>query len=127
MLRVAETIIDGREPGMIRARGGPAFEAVDWHRLEHFILGDNNADADVVRRCLDADGARVVEMAASVSELGAPSGDSALFVLALAVSADDPATRTLAHRALPRVVRTAAHMSRFTAYVDGLAGDSVTA
>ena len=89
----------------------------DWFRLDCvLILGaDGGAfyvreqplteqNARAVTACLAEDGERVVRRVVEISTSGrAQNIDAALFVLAIAASSDDDATRTAALDALPRV------------------------
>ena len=116
--------------------GGFAFPVDDWTRLDRFlVLGSEGgsyyareraltrANAEAVRRAIVADGARVVARAVEISEEGrAPRNDPAIFVLALAAAAEDPATRRLALAAIPRICRTGTHLFRFAELVEGLRG-----
>ena len=90
--------------------GGFAFPVDDWTRLERFlILGTEGGsyyagerklsreNADVVVRCLAANGPDTVARIVAVSEAGrAPKNDPAIFALALAASSGDDATRRAA-------------------------------
>jgi 60 kDa SS-A/Ro ribonucleoprotein len=116
--------------------GGYAWALDDWGRLDRFlILGTEGgtyyvserkltiANVKAVQCCLQADGLRAVRRIVEISEAGrAPKNDPALFALALAASADDPAVRKAALDALPRVARTGTHLFHFMQYVDGLRG-----
>jgi 60 kDa SS-A/Ro ribonucleoprotein len=74
-------------------------------------------------RCIEADGARVVRTIVEVSDEGrAPKNDPAIFALALAASAADPATRKLALAALPKVCRIPTHLFHFMAFVTTFRG-----
>ncbi|GIK98783.1 MAG: 60 kDa SS-A/Ro ribonucleoprotein [Alphaproteobacteria bacterium] len=127
--------IPGRGTGLNDA-GGYGFAVDDWTRLDRFlILGAEGGtyyvgerrltreNAEAVIRCLAADGARVVARIVAVSEAGrAPKNDPAIFALAMAAGLGDEATRRLALSALPRVCRTASHLFRFAAEVEGFRG-----
>lgn len=124
-------------PGTVpNSAGGHAFPVDDWVRLDRFLmLGSESGSyyaaeraltresATAVERCIKADGPRAVARIAEVSERGrAPRNDPALFALALASAAEDPATRRLALDALPRVARTGTHLFRFAALAEGFRG-----
>lgn len=116
--------------------GGYSFAVDDWTRLERFlVLGSEGGsyyaqertltreNADSVVRCLQADGIRVVEKIAEISDAGrAPKNDPAIFALALAASLGDDATRREALKALPKVCRTGTHLFHFAQFVDGMRG-----
>jgi 60 kDa SS-A/Ro ribonucleoprotein len=116
--------------------GGYAWAVDDWTRLHRFlVLGSEGGsyyateraltaeNANAVIRCIDADGLRVVQTVAEISESGrAPKNDPALFVLALAASLGNESTRKAALAALPRVARTGTHLMHFAAFVDGQRG-----
>ncbi len=117
--------------------GGFSFAVDDWARLRRFlILGTEGGsyyaseqaltkdNAEVVIRCLKADGVRTVHEIVEISEAGrAPKNDPAIF--ALAVACTDyaaPEVRKLALASLPRVCRIGTHLFHFAAYVDGMRG-----
>lgn len=116
--------------------GGYSFAVDDWKRLDRFlILGSEGGsyyigereltrqNADVVIRCLNADGQRVVRRIIEVSRGGqAPKNDPALLALALAASLGDPTTKQLALDALLHVARIGTHLFHFAAYVDANRG-----
>jgi 60 kDa SS-A/Ro ribonucleoprotein len=116
--------------------GGFAWELDPWQRLTRFlVLGTEGGtyyiseqaltrdNAQNVLRCLAEDGPRFVQTVVDVSANGrAYKNDPAIFALALASAADDPATRRLALDALPLVARTGTHLLHYAAYVDGLRG-----
>lgn len=129
--------IPGRESEMQKNNaGGFTFTADSFTRMERFlILGSEGGtyyvgEADItkqnvdnVRACIKADGRRAVEMIVQISEAGrAPKNDPALYALAMASSADDPETRSLALAALPRVARYGTHLFSFCAYVSTMRG-----
>jgi 60 kDa SS-A/Ro ribonucleoprotein len=113
--------------------GGFVFEAGPWKQLDRFlILGQCGAtyyagerkivkeNADVIRRCLLEDGPRVVRRIVEISDAGrAPKNDPAIFALAMAAGATDPATRKAALDALPKVCRIGTHLFHFAADVGG--------
>jgi 60 kDa SS-A/Ro ribonucleoprotein len=116
--------------------GGYAWAVDDWTRLHRFlVLGSEGGsyyatervltaeNANAVLRCIAADGLRVVQTIAEISEGGrAPKNDPALFALALAAAKGDDSTRKAALAALPRVARTGTHLMHFAAFVDGQRG-----
>jgi 60 kDa SS-A/Ro ribonucleoprotein len=116
--------------------GGYAWEIDDWARLRRFlILGSEGGsyyvaewdltreNAQAVERCVRADGARAVAEIVRISEDGrAPKNDPALFALACAAGAPDPATRRAALEALPRVARTGTHLFQFATFVEQFRG-----
>ena len=123
----------GQVPG---SAGGHAGPVDDWTRLRRFlVLGSERgsydasgwsptrANAQALERCIRADGRRAVAEIVRVSDAGrAPRNDPALFGLAMAAGLGDADTRRAALDALPRVARTAAHLFRFAAFVDGFRG-----
>ena len=116
--------------------GGFAWAVDDWTRLRRFlVLGSEGGsyyasewaltreNAQVVERCLAADGPRAVAEIVGVSEEGrAPKNDPALFALAMAAGLGDEATRRAALEALPQVARTGAHLFQFATFVEGFRG-----
>ncbi len=116
--------------------GGYAFAVDDWTRLNRFlVLGAEGGsyyaaertlsldNADAVRRCIAADGARVVAEIVAVSEEGrAPKNDPALFALAMVAAFGDDEARRRALAALPQVARIGTHLFHFAEYVDGMRG-----
>ncbi len=129
--------IPGREAEMARNNaGGFVFQVDDWSRLDRFlILGSEGGtyyvkekaltrdNAEVVLRCLQADGQRVVKTIAEVSEAGrAPKNEPALFALAMAMKLGDEPTRKAAHAAFPRVVRIGTHLLHMAEYIQAFGG-----
>ena len=116
--------------------GGFAFAVDDWARLDRFlILGSEGGsyyaterkltrdNAQVVLRCLQLDGRRVVSRIAEISDQGrAPKNDAALFALAMAAKLGDVETRQAAFAALPKVARIGTHLFHFAEYVKALGG-----
>ena len=116
--------------------GGYVYALDDWARLDRFlVLGSEGGtyyaseikltreNAQAVARVIAADGAGAVARIVEISISGrAPKHDPALFALALAASAEAPATRAQALAALPRVARTGSQLQRFAEYVQGLRG-----
>jgi 60 kDa SS-A/Ro ribonucleoprotein len=109
------------------AAGGYVFAIDDWQRLRRFlILGSEGGsyyeserkltleNASCVRRCLAADGPRVVREIVEVSDLGlAPKNDPAIFALAIATKHSDNITRKLAFDSLAKVCRIGTHLFQF--------------
>lgn len=116
--------------------GGYGFVLNDWERLMRFlIIGSVGGtyyvseqtltaqNADVVIRCLKADGLRTVAMAAEVNiNNRAPKVDSQLFTLALAMKHGDLATKQAVGKVIQAVIRTGTHLLHFTAMLDNLGG-----
>ena len=125
--------------------GGFSFVISDWDRLERFlIMGSEGGtyyvgerkltrdNAKCVERCLQADGARTVQMIVDVSDEGrAAKNTPALFALAMAaacgsekqeLSQSDIETRKLALEALPKVARIGTHLFIFSQFVDAFRG-----
>ncbi len=116
--------------------GGYAWAVDDWARLRRWIvlgseggsyyageraLGFENVDA--LRACIEADGPRVVREIVAISRAGrAPKNGPALFALAMAAGAADPATRRAALDALPEVARIGTHLLQFVSYVHAFRG-----
>ncbi len=116
--------------------GGFTWQVSRWARLDRFlILGSEGGTYYVAERkltfenaqgaleCIQEDGLRVVRRVVEISEDGrAPKNQPALFVLALAASAGDEATRRAAFEALPRVARISTHLFQFMEYVQFVRG-----
>jgi len=80
-------------------------------------------NAESVRACVAADGARVVRRVVEMSEAGrAPSNDPALFVLAMCAGIGAEATRAAALAALPAVARTGTHLFHWLQYLGAFRG-----
>ncbi len=115
---------------------GYAWPVDHWTRLDRFlVLGAEGGtyyigeraltreNAHAVNACLEEDGARVVARVVEVSESGrAPKNDPALFVLAMAASANDDATRAAALAALHTVARTGTHLFHWLQYMQAFRG-----
>jgi 60 kDa SS-A/Ro ribonucleoprotein len=120
-------------PGAAGDRPG---ELAPWDRLERFlVLGTDggaysaaeheptDADAQVVARCLAADGPRTLDRIVAASSSGrAPRNDPVLFSLAMAAKLGDEPTRRAAYAALPRVCRVGAQLMRFAASAERFGG-----
>ncbi|NUR35065.1 MAG: TROVE domain-containing protein [Gemmatimonadaceae bacterium] len=116
--------------------GGYVWPVDRWTRLDRFlVLGTEGGtfyigertltveNATAVRECLAEDGARVVRRVVEISASGrAAKNDPALFVLALAASSDDAATRAAALDALPSVARTGTHLFHWLQFVKAFRG-----
>ena len=116
--------------------GGFTWALDDWARLDRFlVLGSEGGTYYVSERaltiesaksaiaCLVEDGLRVVRRVVEISRSGrAPKNDPALFVLALAASAGDDATRMAALAELPSVARTGTHLFHWLEYLKALRG-----
>ena len=130
----AEPIPDSTQ--VPNSAGGYAWAVDDWVRLDRFLIFGSERgtyyirerqltreNATAVQACLAEDGARVVRRVVEISDAGrAPKNDAALFVLALAASVDDQATRTAALAALPAVARTGTHLFHWLQYVKAFRG-----
>jgi 60 kDa SS-A/Ro ribonucleoprotein len=127
----------GREKEMIKNEaGGYVFQTDDWKRLQRFlVLGSDGGtyyvseqkltkdNADVVLRCLKADGTRTVIAINDVSVAGrAIKNDPALFALAMCASMGDEKTKKLAFEVLPAVARIPTHLFHFVQYVEQFRG-----
>lgn len=120
----------------LNGAGGFCWTVDDWQRLERFlILGCEGgtyyaperdllmSNRDALVRCLEADGPRAIRIATEISSTGrAAKNEPALFLLALALSRPDDATRAAAASALPQICRTGTHLLHFTAYLNALGG-----
>src|SRR5579871_2544657 len=116
--------------------GGYAWAVNDWTRLNRFlVLGSESSsyyaterkltveNAEAVRRCIQADGARTVQEIVNISDAGrAPKNDPALFALAMCAGLGDDTTRKAALAALPQVARIGTHLFNFSAFVEGFRG-----
>jgi 60 kDa SS-A/Ro ribonucleoprotein len=116
--------------------GGYVWELTPWQRLDRFlVLGTEGGtyyideqtltveNAQNVIALLKEDGVRVVERVAHVSVGGrAYKNDPALFVLALAFTVGDVATKRAAENALPKVARIGTHLFTFMEYVNAMRG-----
>jgi 60 kDa SS-A/Ro ribonucleoprotein len=116
--------------------GGYVWELTPWQRLDRFlVLGTEGGtyyideqtltveNAQNVIALLKEDGVRVVERVVEVSVAGrAYKNDPALFVLALAFTVGDVATKRAAENALPKVARIGTHLFTFMEYVNAMRG-----
>ena len=116
--------------------GGFVFKLDEWKQLERFlILGSEGGTFYVSERKLTAenanhvllllkkDGLRVVSVTVEMLKSGrAPKPDTAIFVLALAASQGDAATRKAALAAVPAALKTGTHLLKFVAMTNELRG-----
>lgn len=116
--------------------GGYVWELTPWQRLDRFlVLGTEGGtyyideqtltveNAQNVIVLLKEDGVRVVERVVETSVAGrAYKNDPALFVLALAFTVGDTATKRAAENALPKVARIGTHLFTFMEYVNAMRG-----
>jgi 60 kDa SS-A/Ro ribonucleoprotein len=115
---------------------GYVWQVDDWSRLDRFlVLGSEGGtyyvserdltvdNADVVRRCIAADGLRTVSRIVAISDAGrAPKNDPAIFSLAMAAKLGDEQTRRAAYAALPKVCRIGTHLMHFAEYAQAFGG-----
>lgn len=124
-------------PGQVaNSAGGYSYGVDDWKRLDRFlVLGSEGGsyyaqerpltvqNVNAVKRCIAADGRRVVARTVEISEAGrAPKNDPAILVLALCAKTGDDGTRRAAFEAVPRVCRIGTHLYHFAAFVNELGG-----
>lgn len=116
--------------------GGFVFKLDEWKQLGRFlILGSEGGtfyvsekkltadNANKVLLLLKKDGVKVVEKTVEILKSGrAPKPDVAIFVLALAASKGDDATRKAALAAVPAALKTGTHLLKFVDSVNGLRG-----
>lgn len=116
--------------------GGFVFKLDEWKQLERFlILGSEGGtyyvsekkltadNANKVLLLLKKDGVKVVEKTVEMLKSGrAPKSDVAIFVLALAASKGDDATRKAALASVPSALKTGTHLLKFVDTVNGLRG-----
>jgi 60 kDa SS-A/Ro ribonucleoprotein len=134
--------IPGREKDMVRNNaGGYTFRKDLWRKLEDFIilgteggtyyLGEDKLTADnakTVFEAVKADGVRVVNLTTEISTARpprAPKNRPALFVMAVAATQGDAATKQAVKENLAKVARTTDHLSTFFGYWKNL-GDKKT-
>lgn len=115
------------KPMVQNAGGGFVFAIDDWKRLRRFLIlgceggtyyeGERKLtleSADVVKRCVAADGPLTVAEIVKVSENGlAVKNDPAIFALAIVTKFGDTDARRLAYAALPKVCRIGTHLFQF--------------
>jgi 60 kDa SS-A/Ro ribonucleoprotein len=116
--------------------GGYAWAVDDWARLDRFLIFGSergtyyireakltHENALAVKLCLARDGVRVVRRVIEISESGrAPKNEAAVFVLAMAASAEQAETRAAALAALPLVARTGTHLFHWLQYMKAFRG-----
>ena len=116
--------------------GGYTFAVDDWTRLERFlILGADGGtyyaseqkltqeNATCVKRCMDSDGVRTVDIITEVSTSGrAPKNDPALFALAMCAGMGQHETRKAALSKLSEVARIGTHLFTFLEYCKAFRG-----
>jgi 60 kDa SS-A/Ro ribonucleoprotein len=116
--------------------GGYVWEISPWQRLDRFlVLGTEGGsyyateqvltmdNAKNVVALLKEDGVRVIERVTEISVAGrAYKNDPALFVLALAFTVGDVATKHAAEAALSKVARIGTHLFTFMEYVNTMRG-----
>ncbi len=121
---------------VFNSAGGYAWAVDDWMALDRFlILGSEGGsyyaaeqaltrdNAEVVARCIAADGQRTVARIVEISDRGrAAKNDPALLALAMAATLGDASTRRSAFLAVPRVARIGTHLFHYAAYMDGMRG-----
>ncbi|NUQ72196.1 MAG: TROVE domain-containing protein [Polyangiaceae bacterium] len=122
-----------REDQVVNNAGGFVFVLDKWAKLDRWlILGTEGGsyyaterqmtrdNAKTILECLAEDGIRTVRRIVEISDAGrAPKNEPAIFALAMAAGADDPATRKAALEALPKVCRTGTHLFHFARDVEG--------
>jgi len=132
-MRQSERLVPGQVEDSAR---GYVWVLDDWKRLDRFVLLGceggtyyaseekiSCANARAVAALIERDGARVVERVAELSRQGrAKKNDGAVFVLALAASIGDGATKQAVERHYGEVVRTGYHHLLFVDYVKDLRG-----
>lgn len=127
--------IPGREAEMkTNNAGGVTFTLDMWGVLDRFIMigseGGNyyvgerditKQSFDTVKKCLAADGKRVVARALEYSLGGrAPKNDPAVVVIALAAVYGDAETKAAAYETLPKIARTGTWLFLFVSILDAL-------
>ena len=135
-LRTPQTEVIPLEDQVENNAGGFVYKLDDFKALERFlVLGSeggtyyvderNLTKENALRtmRAIQLDGKRAVDLIVAVSDAGrAPKNDPAIFALALAAAAKDPATRSYALLMLPRVCRIPTHLFHFMTYVKQFRG-----
>jgi 60 kDa SS-A/Ro ribonucleoprotein len=125
-----------REDQVANDGGGFGFAVDDWSRLSRFlILGTEGGtyyvsakeltadNAQVINRCLAADWKRTIDTIVEISVGGrAPKNDQAIFALAVASGASDPAARAYALSHLGEVCRIGTHLFQFVGYAEKFRG-----
>ena len=128
--------LPGREDAMVRnSAGGVVFPVDDFTRLRRFLaLGSEGGsyyagereltldNANAVKRCIAADGQRVIDEVVWASNGVVPRNGPCLFVLAMAATFGNDDTRRAAFAVLPDVARTGSHLFQFVEYADSMRG-----
>ena len=128
--------LPGREDEMVgNSAGGMVFAVDDFARLRRFlVLGSEGGsyyaaereltldNANAVKRCIAADGQRVIDEVVRTSNGIAPRNGPSLFVLAMTAAFGNDEARRAALAVLPEVARTGSHLFQFVEYVDGMRG-----
>ena len=128
--------LPGREEEMVHnSAGGVVFAVDDFDRLRRFlVLGSEGGsyyagerkltldNANAVKRCIAADGQRVIDEVLRASQGIAPRNGPSLFVLAMATSFGNDSVRRAAFAVLPEVARTGSHLFQFVEYADSMRG-----
>jgi 60 kDa SS-A/Ro ribonucleoprotein len=124
-------------PGMVpNNAGGWAYEADAWNRLRRFLItGSEKGTFYVSEQKLTVENAQniiqllkqypveVIDQAVLISRQGlAKSNDTALFVLALALTFGDDLAKRAASAAVTQVARTGTHILHLAAMIDDLRG-----
>lgn len=127
--------IPGREADMAKNNaGGFTFTLDQWGILDRFLsigsesagyyVGQKDTTAksfDTVKKCIAADGVRVVNRALEYSLAGrAPKNDPAVVAIALAAVFGNDVTRQAAYDALPRIARTGTWLFMFVSILDSM-------
>ncbi len=132
----SELILDQVERQVQNNAGGFVYQLSPLKQLERFLILGSEGGAYYVgehkltkentlnaMKVIQEHGAEAVELIVRVSDEGkAPKNDPAIFALALAASAPDPRTRSLALAALPKVCRIPTHLFHFITYVKQFRG-----
>ena len=131
----ATQVIPGREKEMAaNNNGGVSFVLDMWGVLDRFLVlgsedgGYTTTKRDVmklgfetVKKCIQADGLRVVARALEYSLAGrAPKNDSAVVTIALAAVYGDELTKVAAYDALPKIARTGTWLFMFVSIINSL-------
>lgn len=121
---------------VLNSAGGFSWPVDDWMRLDRFLILGSEAgsyyasqraltveNAHAIRRCIEADGPRVVSRVVEISAAGrAPKNDPAIFALAMCAKLGDEETRRAAFAALPQVCRIGTHLFHFASYAEAFGG-----
>lgn len=116
--------------------GGQAHVADDWMRLDRFLVigttggtyyvGERDhtlENLDVVRRCVAADGVRVVNRIVEISHAGrAPKQDPCIAAFAVASVEGDTATKRAVYANFGKVLRIPTHQMHFARFREAVGG-----